>query len=122
MDRDFGGQWSKLWRLGLEKGKVNPHPIWEFAAKKVVNGRVVLIGDCAHMSSPKTGAGAYTTCVDALMLARFFQQHFEKSGLDKTLEGYNADGVKRAKQLYDASVSLRAAFKKETGHILESLK
>ena len=53
---------------------MNPHPIWEFAADKVVNGRVVLIGDCAHMATPRTGAGAYTAMVDAVMLSKFFKE------------------------------------------------
>ena len=52
------------------------------------------------MATPRTGAGAYTAMVDAHMLGKFFKEHLPKHGIDKVLEAYNADGVKRAKNLY----------------------
>ena len=53
IDQEYGGQYSQLWRIGFEKGKINPHQVWEFAMKKIINGRVCLLGDCAHMGSPR---------------------------------------------------------------------
>ncbi len=51
--------------------------------KKIINGRVCLLGDCAHMGSPRTGAGAYTAMLDAIG----FGQAYEKAhgNVEKTL-------------------------------------
>lgn len=98
----------KLWKLGFAKGKINPHPVYEFAAEKVVNGRVVLIGDCAHMATPRTGAGAYTAMVDAVMLARHIDKYMPSHGIDKALDAYNSDGTSRAQDLYQSSLRLQS--------------
>ena len=58
-----------------EHGKITQHAVWEFCADRVVNGRVVIIGDAAHMASPRTGAGAYTGLLDAHGLGVAFDRH-----------------------------------------------
>merc|ERR550514_2402302 len=57
-----------FWEAAVARGKVTPHPVWELASSKVVNRRVILIGDAAHMASPRTGAGAHTAFEDAYTL------------------------------------------------------
>lgn len=54
----FGVRSARFWSDCVKHGKVTPHPIWEFAADSTVAGRVVLLGDAAHLSSPRTGARA----------------------------------------------------------------
>lgn len=56
----FGARNAKFWQQCSQQGKVSPHPVWELAADRVVAGRIVILGDAAHMASPRTGAGAYT--------------------------------------------------------------
>jgi hypothetical protein len=51
----FGEQNAQFWADCVKLGKVTPHPIWEFAADPVVAGRVALLGDAAHLSSPPHG-------------------------------------------------------------------
>ena len=91
VDQDFGGQWSKLWRQAFAHGKVNPHSVWEFCAKRVVNGKVCIIGDCAHMASPNTGAGAHSAMLDAVALGETYAEC--KGNIDATLKAYNPKGV-----------------------------
>lgn len=79
---------------------MSARPVWELAAGRVVRGRLVLPGDAAHMASPRTGAGAYTAMVDAVVLGR------ELAGggtLGEALEGYNDDTVGRGRDLYRRS-------------------
>lgn len=42
------------------KGKITPQPLFEFMADEVVKGRIIVLGDAAHMASPRTAAGAHT--------------------------------------------------------------
>jgi len=88
----FGGRNAKFWESCVTHGKVNSHPVWEFAADTVVKGRIALLGDAAHMASPRTGAGAYTAMVDALNLGTALHRG---SNLTESLLLYNNDTVAR---------------------------
>ena len=54
------GQVVKWLELCLAKGKITPQPLFEYMADRVVRGRILLMGDAAHMASPRTAAGAHT--------------------------------------------------------------
>ena len=54
------GQVIKWLELCISKGKITPQPLFEYMADRVVNGRIMLMGDAAHMASPRTAAGAHT--------------------------------------------------------------
>jgi len=56
-------------------GSIAPHPVYEFAASSMVRGRVVLVGDAAHLASPITGSGGRMAMEDALALADALAEH-----------------------------------------------
>jgi 2-polyprenyl-6-methoxyphenol hydroxylase-like FAD-dependent oxidoreductase len=67
--------------------------VWELACDQVVNcrddgtvGRIILLGDAAHMSSPRTGAGAYTAMKDAVVLGECLSG---STSLETALAMYN---------------------------------
>ncbi len=43
--------------LALVKGKITPQPLFEFKADRVTNGRLIMIGDAAHMAAPERPQG-----------------------------------------------------------------
>jgi 2-polyprenyl-6-methoxyphenol hydroxylase-like FAD-dependent oxidoreductase len=106
----FGERNAAFWAACAEHGKVSPHPIWEFAADRVVCaadpgggasfGRVAILGDAAHMASPRTGAGAYTAMVDAVAMGSAM---VEAASLSEALELYNDDTVRRGQELHRSS-------------------
>jgi 2-polyprenyl-6-methoxyphenol hydroxylase-like FAD-dependent oxidoreductase len=100
IDHLFDKPTLKFWETAVQYGKVSPHPVWEFAADKVVNNRILLLGDAAHMASPRTGAGAYTAMVDAVILEAAFKQ---SETIEEALQFYNDNTVKRGKDLYARS-------------------
>ena len=77
------------------KGKIAPNPVFEYAAKKTVTDRVVLVGDAAHLSTPWTAAGAHTAILDAVGLFQALSSD-GASDIDRALAAYNKGGVKRA--------------------------
>ena len=103
----FGESNTLFWSLCLKHGKVSPHPIWELACDRVVNGRIALLGDAAHMASPHTGAGAYTAMVDAVVLSEAMQ---EGNSLKDALQLYNQDTVSRGNQLMASSRRVGSQF------------
>jgi 2-polyprenyl-6-methoxyphenol hydroxylase-like FAD-dependent oxidoreductase len=103
----FGERNGRFWEACARLGKVSPHPVWELAAQPVTRGRVALLGDAAHMASPRTGAGAYTAMVDAVVLGAVLSQ---ASSLDEGLRLYNDDTVVRGAQLFERSRAAARAF------------
>merc|ERR1719473_2535614 len=67
-----GGQVVRFYETAAAKGKITPSPVFEYSATKTVNGRVVVIGDAAHVASPWTAAGAHTALLDAEALQEAF--------------------------------------------------
>jgi 2-polyprenyl-6-methoxyphenol hydroxylase-like FAD-dependent oxidoreductase len=104
----FGASNAQFWSRCLTYGKVSPHPIWELACDRVVNGRIALLGDAAHMASPHTGAGAYTPMVDAVLLREALMQG--GGSLKHALQLYNTDTVRRGRQLMASSRRVGAQF------------
>jgi 2-polyprenyl-6-methoxyphenol hydroxylase-like FAD-dependent oxidoreductase len=103
----FGESTTQFWSACLKHGKVSPHPIWELACDRVVNGRIALLGDAAHMASPHTGAGAYTAMVDAVVLREAVQ---EGRSLDEALTLYNRDTTRRGQLLMVSSRRVGSQF------------
>ena len=63
-----GPEFMRVIEAILANGKVTPMPQYHFAAPRVVNRRVVLVGDAAHMGVPRTAVGAHTAVLDGMAL------------------------------------------------------
>jgi 2-polyprenyl-6-methoxyphenol hydroxylase-like FAD-dependent oxidoreductase len=100
IDHLFDKPTLKFWKTAVQHGKVSPHPVWEFVTEKVVQNRILLLGDAAHMASPRTGAGAYAAMVDAVVLETAFKQG---KNIDESLKLYNKNTVDRGRELYNHS-------------------
>ena len=111
----FGGRNAQFWDACTKQGKVTPHPIWEFAADPAVAGRMVLLGDAAHLSSPRTGAGAYTAMLDAAALGSAFSY---ATTISEALEVYNQGAVQRARMLFERSRNAGRAFAPDRRHTI----
>ena len=61
-------------------------PIEEIALDSWVRGRVVLVGDAAHATSPNMAEGASMALEDALVLARMLRTH---GSLDESLSAFS---------------------------------
>lgn len=91
----------KFAEAAARKGKITASPVYEFGASKSVVGRIVLMGDAAHMASPMTAAGAHVGMKDALALMRVFAGGVRD--IDGALREYDRGGVKRTKDLLRTS-------------------
>jgi 2-polyprenyl-6-methoxyphenol hydroxylase-like FAD-dependent oxidoreductase len=82
----------------MKDGEIKAHPQYEFGANQVHRGRVVLLGDAAHMASPRTAVGAHTAILDALALRDAFRRADDDIG--EALADYSQAGKAHARQLY----------------------
>lgn len=114
-----------------DKGELKPHPQYEFGAKTIRNGRILLLGDAAHMASPRTAVGAHTAILDALALQEAFEiassssrrrineqcngdddEHNKTNDhiVEQALQLYTPTGVQRAQELYHRSREVSRQF------------
>jgi 2-polyprenyl-6-methoxyphenol hydroxylase-like FAD-dependent oxidoreductase len=96
----FGGQSSNTayWTTVVERGKLTCHPVWELhGLDRVVSTRLALLGDAAHMASPRTGVGAYSAMLDALDLGVALQS---AATVEEGLLLYNRQVLERGESLY----------------------
>ena len=98
-----GGEINRWFQACATKGKITPQPLYEFMAENVVNGRIILMGDAAHMASPRTAAGAHTGILDAVGLLEAFSKYPGIPNIDKAIQEYEPGGKMRALQLYTRS-------------------
>eukprot|EP00523_Entomoneis_sp_CCMP467_P009688 CAMPEP_0168724724 /NCGR_PEP_ID=MMETSP0724-20121128/3782_1 /TAXON_ID=265536 /ORGANISM="Amphiprora sp., Strain CCMP467" /LENGTH=375 /DNA_ID=CAMNT_0008771479 /DNA_START=104 /DNA_END=1228 /DNA_ORIENTATION=+ len=91
----------------IESGELKPHPQFEFGnIDTVCRGRIILLGDAAHMASPRTAVGAHTAILDALALREAFRDTMSPSNdpssasIEHAISKYNPTGVQRAQELY----------------------
>eukprot|EP00966_Prymnesium_polylepis_P058275 1349509-Prymnesium_polylepis.1 len=54
------GALVRLFEAFARHGELKAHPQYDYAADKISAGRVILVGDAAHMASPRTAAGAHS--------------------------------------------------------------
>lgn len=87
-------------KAAVRTDKVTPTPVFEFAASQTVSGRIIVLGDAAHMCSPRTAAGAHTTLLDAEGLMEAFGSGGD---IGQALREYDRGGTQRAKALYGRS-------------------
>lgn len=113
-----GGQLARVMEAAAAHGKISPPmPQYEYAAPRVVEGRMVLLGDAAHMASPRTGAGAHTAVLDAAALGEAFAAAAAATPrsagagalVDRALAAYGPPAVKRAAELCARSRELSLA-------------
>jgi 2-polyprenyl-6-methoxyphenol hydroxylase-like FAD-dependent oxidoreductase len=80
--------YAALIRAAREAGALSVHPVYEHVPDRLASGRIALVGDAAHLSSPITGSGARMALLDALALS----ESLAHEGLDviSALRRYHA--------------------------------
>ena len=114
-----GGKLVEIFEAAARHGKITPNPQYEFAAREVVKGRLVLVGDAAHMAVPRTASGAHTAGLDGHALLECFAPLVLKAGggggggaggwdavVASGLAAYGPPAVARALALYERSIEV----------------
>jgi len=97
--------WPDPWRsvilACLAAGRVFATPIAEYVPVRLTAGRLMLLGDAAHVASPATGAGLVAGLDDAEALGRAIEA--ERLGGPPALEDYDQVRLGPARRLARSS-------------------
>jgi salicylate hydroxylase len=90
-------------------------------------GKICLLGDCAHATTPHQGAGASQCIEDALILSRTFGliESGSQKDIEKVFRAYDAVRRPRSQKVIDTSNSMSAIASlegKDTGDDLDSIR
>jgi 2-polyprenyl-6-methoxyphenol hydroxylase-like FAD-dependent oxidoreductase len=111
--------WPSPWREAIldciERRAVIGTPIAEYVPDKLVNGRLALVGDAAHVPTPMTGSGFSASLYDAEAVAESVAAGVRGSTVAQALTGYerkrlgNVRGMVQSGQQFSRSFTGRAA-------------
>ncbi|WP_262107773.1 FAD-dependent monooxygenase [Arthrobacter sp. Marseille-P9274] len=100
--REAAKRWPRPWRdaIGNSIDRIDfvGTPIAEYVPDRLVNGRMVLVGDAAHVPTPMTGRGFGTSLDDAEALARHLRDT-DGSQAPHALAAYEAERLAPAQNL-----------------------
>jgi len=105
--RVANGEILRLFKALASNNALTGRPMYEFGADAVSAGRIIMIGDAAHMASPRTAVGAHTAVQDAVALREAFAYH---KNLDVAIASYSRGGLRRAQDLNARSVQVGRQF------------
>jgi 2-polyprenyl-6-methoxyphenol hydroxylase-like FAD-dependent oxidoreductase len=110
-----GGELVRLFDAVKSKGQLRPRAQYEQAVDRVSAGCLLLLGDAAHMATPRTAAGAHTAILDALALRAAFAVHDDPTD---ALSSYERAGSQRAQELFQRSREASQQFLPRQGGIV----
>jgi 2-polyprenyl-6-methoxyphenol hydroxylase-like FAD-dependent oxidoreductase len=106
--------WPNPWREAIvdciSRRAVIGTPIGEYLPHRLVSGRVCLVGDAAHLSSPMTGSGFDASAQDALALADALGGNGDPGSISYALRRYEAARLDAARQLVHSGQSFNNSF------------
>ena len=114
---DAQSRWPSPWSDAIaacaDQRAITGTPIAEYLPDKLVNGRLALVGDAAHVQTPMTGQGFSSALEDAEALAAAIHGGQRWNTLLETLPHYDRSRLGSARSMVRSSQRFSRAF---TGH------
>ena len=90
-------------------------PIAEYVPDRLVNGRLALVGDAAHVPTPMTGSGFSASMQDAMALAESVSDGLRATNAEMGLRRYEARRLGGARQLVLSGQQFSRTFSRRGG-------
>jgi 2-polyprenyl-6-methoxyphenol hydroxylase-like FAD-dependent oxidoreductase len=106
--------WPALWRDAIldciDRHAVVGTPIAEYVPDRLVNGRLALVGDAAHVPTPMTGSGFSASLDDAEAIAESAAAGARGSELVKALRGYEEERLSSVRDMVQSGQQFSRSF------------
>jgi 2-polyprenyl-6-methoxyphenol hydroxylase-like FAD-dependent oxidoreductase len=107
-------RWPDPWRLAMqdciERRSVIGTPIAEYVPDRIANGRLVLVGDAAHVPTPMTGNGFSASLTDAETLAMCVSRGLAGSSAEMALFEYETARLNSVRSLVQSGQQFSRSF------------
>lgn len=108
--QQFPAPWRDAILDCIEQRAVIGTPIAEYVPDRLVNGRIAVVGDAAHVPTPMTGNGFSASLHDAEALAAAIATHTPGSGAIEALQEYEQDRLHSARSLVQSGQDFSRSF------------
>lgn len=108
--RHFPAPWRDAILDCIERGAMIGTPVAEYVPDRLVNGRIALVGDAAHVPTPMTGSGFSASLHDAEALAAAIASHAPGAGAIEALQDYEQDRLHSARGLVRSGQDFSRSF------------
>jgi 2-polyprenyl-6-methoxyphenol hydroxylase-like FAD-dependent oxidoreductase len=106
--------WPALWRDAIldciDRHAVIGTPIAEYVPDRLVNGRLALVGDAAHVPTPMTGSGFSASLDDAEAIAESVAAGVRGSELVQALRGYEEGRLSSVRAMVQSGQQFSRSF------------
>jgi 2-polyprenyl-6-methoxyphenol hydroxylase-like FAD-dependent oxidoreductase len=110
-------RWPTPWRDAIlhciGRRAVIGTPIAEYVPDRLVNGRIALVGDAAHVPTPMTGMGFNASLDDAEALAEALAARTGESSVAEALQAYEKKRLGSARRLVQSGQQFSRGFSRE---------
>ena len=107
-------RWPAPWRDAIldciDRRAVIGTPIAEYVPDRLVNGRLALVGDAAHVPTPMTGCGFSASLDDAEAIAESVAAGVRASALAKALRGYEKERLSSVRGMVQSGQQFSRSF------------
>lgn len=111
LDRSAAERWSPIWHQAIRdcirRRSIIGTPIAEYVPDRLVNGRLALVGDAAHVPTPMTGNGFGASLNDAEAIGNQLEHH---SDVADALKAYERERLPSARSLVLAGQDFSRSF------------
>ena len=109
--------WPALWRDAIldcvDKRAVIGTPIAEYVPDRLVNGRLALVGDAAHVPTPMTGSGFSASLEDAEAIAESIAAGVRGSAVAQGLRTYENKRLSSVRTMVQSGQQFSRAFARQ---------
>lgn len=109
----FPSPWREAILDSIKRRAVISTPIAEYVPDRLVNGRVALVGDAAHVPTPMTGSGFSESLHDAEALAEALAAHPLGTATEAALLDYEHARLRSARSLVQSGQGFSRAFARQ---------
>lgn len=114
-------RWRQPWlsaiQYSIDTRTVMGIPIAEYVPDRLVNGRIALVGDAAHVVSPITASGFNSSLEDAASIAECLTD--DSSGnLEKALLKYQSHRINTVRQMVKYGLNFSRSFGRQTNVVI----
>ncbi|MEU1776992.1 monooxygenase [Streptomyces sp. SID7760] len=106
--------WPSPWREAIldciERRAVIGTPIAEYVPDKLVNGRLALVGDAAHVPTPMTGSGFSASLHDAESIAAAVSEAMGATPMAQALRGYERERLHSVRSMVQSGQQFSRSF------------
>lgn len=109
--KDWPAPWADVLLAAIEQRALTGIPIAEYVPDRLVNGRIAIVGNAAHVPTPMTGSGFSESVSDAEALAEAVAEGFVPDHAATALERYELARLRRARSVVESGKSFSSSFR-----------